>query len=212
MARILHGYWRSSAAYRVRIALAIKGLDYQSLSVNLRTGMQASEQFQSLNAQGFVPYFRDGDVSLRQSLAIIVYLEETYPRPALLPSSPAQRARVRGLAQIVACDVHPINNLRVLKYLAAPLNLSQSQIDAWARHWIESGFATLEAEADATGPYLCGGMVTLADLCLVPQLYNARRVAVNLSAFPRLTAIEQQLMQLPAFDRSRPEAQPDAVA
>jgi len=212
VARILHGYWRSSAAYRVRIALAIKGLDYQSLSVNLRTGMQASEQFQSLNAQGFVPYFRDGDVSLRQSLAIIEYLEETYPRPALLPSSPAQRARVRGLAQIVACDVHPINNLRVLKYLAAPLNLSQSQIDAWARHWIESGFATLEAEADATGPYLCGGMVTLADLCLVPQLYNARRVAVNLSAFPRLTAIEQQLMQLPAFDRSRPEAQPDAVA
>jgi maleylacetoacetate isomerase len=212
VARILHGYWRSSAAYRVRIALAVKGLEYRQVFVNLRTGMQSGAEFKSVNAQGFVPFLQDGEVKLRQSLAIIEYLEETYPEPPLLPVQTAERARVRALAQVVACDVHPINNLRVLKYLASPLNLSQVQVDAWARHWIESGFATLEAEADATSQYLCGDRVTLADLCLVPQFYNARRVAVDLTAFPQLAAIEARLMLLPAFAQSRPEVQADAVA
>jgi maleylacetoacetate isomerase len=195
----------------VRIALAIKRLEYETVFVNLRTGMQSGADFKSVNSQGFVPFLQDGEVKLRQSLAIIEYLEEAYPDPPLLPAPTVQRARVRAFAQVVACDVHPINNLRVLKYLASPLNLSQLQVDAWARHWIESGFATLEADVDGTSQYLCGDTVTLADLCLVPQFYNARRIAVDLSAFPQLTAIEARLMLLPAFAQARPEVQPDAV-
>lgn len=209
--RTLHGYWRSSAAYRVRIALAWKGLRYSQVLIDLRTGAQSHPDFTRLNPQGFVPFFEDGPVGLSQSLAIIEYLEETYPLPALLPADRVLRARVRAMAQVVACDIHPINNLRVQKYLADPLNLTPPQIEAWAQHWILSGFATLEALASAAGPYLTGSEVTLADVCLVPQFYNARRVNTDLTRFPRLVAIEERLAKLPEFVVARPEAQPEAV-
>jgi maleylacetoacetate isomerase len=207
----LHDYWRSTAAYRVRIALALKGLDYQKVVVDLRIDAQSGRDFKAINPQGFVPYLVDGAVGLSQSLAIIEYLDETYPDPPLLPGSAVHRARVRAMAEVVACDIHPINNLRVLKYLGGPLNLAKPQVEAWARHWIDSGFATLEAQADEAESFLCGDQVTLADLCLVPQFYNARRVALDLAPFPRLTSIEARLMQIPAFDQSRPELQPEAV-
>lgn len=209
--RTLYGYWRSSAAYRVRIALALKGLDYAHKGIDLRTGAQSGVGFKLLNPQGLVPYLIDGDVGLNQSLAIIEYLDETYPEPKLLPDDAVARARVRAAALAIACDIHPINNLRVLKYLKAPLGHEQAEIDAWAQHWIETGFAALEEVAESSpGPYLFGPAVTLADVCLVPQMYNARRVRADLSAFPRLVAIDKALNALPAVRKARPEAQPDA--
>jgi maleylacetoacetate isomerase/maleylpyruvate isomerase len=210
--RALYGYWRSSAAYRVRIALGWKGLAYRHEFIDLRIGAQSTPEFKALNPQGFVPYFKDGAHELTQSLAIIEYLEETYPSPPLLPRSPIERAHVRAMSQVVACDVHPVNNLRVLRYLSGTLALVPAQVEKWARHWIESGFATLEARAHAVGPYLFGSQVTIADLCLVPQLYNARRVHTNLAPYPRLLAAEAHLQRLPAFMDARPEVQPEATA
>jgi maleylacetoacetate isomerase/maleylpyruvate isomerase len=210
MSRILYGYWRSTAAYRVRIALAWKNLSYESIAVDLRGGAQSSPAFTAVNPQGFVPFFVDGAAHLGQSLAIIEYLEETYGGAPLLPKNALERARVRALAQVVACDIHPVNNLRVLKYLAHPLEHEQTEVEAWARHWIERGFAVLEAEASRTGPYLTGDEVTLADVCLVPQLYNARRVSTDLAKYPRLLAIESKLRELAAFQAAQPEVQPDA--
>jgi maleylacetoacetate isomerase len=210
--RTLYGYWRSSAAYRVRIALAWKNLAYDQVVIDLRTGEQSAAAYTSINPQGFVPFLIDGDVGLSQSLAIIEYLEETYPEPPLLPADRVARAKVRAMAQVVACDIHPLNNLRVLRYLAQPIGLEQPRIEAWARHWINSGFCALEAGADPSGPYLSGNKVTLADVCLVPQLYNARRVSTDLSVYPRLLAIERQLAELPAFQGARPEAQAEAPA
>jgi maleylacetoacetate isomerase/maleylpyruvate isomerase len=212
VARTLYSYWRSSAAYRVRIALAWKRLSYDSVPIDLRTGEQSSDEYKAVNPQGFVPFLLEGAVQLGQSLAIIEYLEETYPDPPLLPARAVDRAKVRAMAQIVACDIHPLNNLRVLKYLARPLGLEQAAIDSWARHWIGSGFAALEAAANPEGPYLFGQQVTLADACLAPQLYNARRVSTDLSPYPRLLAVEQRLNELPAFHDARPEVQPGAVA
>jgi maleylacetoacetate isomerase/maleylpyruvate isomerase len=209
--RVLYGYWRSSAAYRVRIALALKGLDYDHKGIDLRTGAQSGVGFKLLNPQGLVPYLIDGDAGLNQSLAIIEYLDETYPEPRLLPDEPLARARVRAAAMAIACDIHPINNLRVLKYLKQPLGHSQEEIDTWAQHWIETGFAALEEIAEGSpGPYLFGGEVTMADVCLVPQMYNARRVRADLSAFPRLVGIDKALNALPAVRKARPEGQPDA--
>jgi maleylacetoacetate isomerase len=208
---VLHGYWRSSAAYRVRIALAWKGLSYSHALVDLRCGGQSLPDFTRLNPQGFVPFLQDGPVGLSQSLAIIEYLEESYPSPSLLPTDRVLRAKVRAMAQVVACDIHPLNNLRVLKYLADPLTLTPSQIEAWAQRWIIAGFAVLEAQASVQGPYLAGPEVTLADVCLVPQFYNARRVKTDLSQFPRLVAIEERLAKLPEFMQARPEAQPEAT-
>jgi maleylacetoacetate isomerase len=210
MARTLYGYWRSTAAYRVRIALAWKNLPYDPVVIDLRNGQQTSPEFTSINPQGFVPFLVDGSVRLGQSLAIIEYLDEVYPESPLLPSSVQDRGAVRALAQVVTSDVHPINNLRVLKYLGGPLRLEQPKIEAWARHWIEHGFAVLEAQASRTGSYLFGDTVTLADVCLVPQLYNARRVFTDLTKYPRLLAIEQHLDALPAFHGARPEMQPEA--
>jgi maleylacetoacetate isomerase/maleylpyruvate isomerase len=212
VARILYGYWRSSAAYRVRIALNWKALAYESVAVNLRTGEQLLPQYRAVNPQGFVPLLVDGATQVSQSLAIIEYLEECYPRESLLPRGAAQRARVRAMAQVIACDIHPINNLRVLKFLAAPVGQSQPQVEAWAQHWIRKGFETLEALADAEGPYLAGPRATVADVCLVPQLYNARRVKTDLAPYPRLLAVEERLQDLPAFSGARPEAQADAVS
>ena len=211
MSRTLYGYWRSSAAYRVRIALALKGLDYEHNAIDLRSGAQGGVGFKLLNPQGLVPYLIDGEVGLNQSLAIIEYLDETYPEPRLLPDEPVARARVRAAALAIAADIHPIANLRVLKYLKAGLGQEQEAIDAWSRHWIEAGFAALEEIAEGSaGPYLFGETVTLADLCLAPQMYNARRVRADLTRVPRLVDIDKALMALPAFKASRPEAQPDA--
>ena len=211
MSRTLYGYWRSSAAYRVRIALALKGLDYEHKGIDLRTGAQSGVGFKLLNPQGFVPYLIDGDVGLNQSFAIIEYLDETYPEPRLLPEDPVARARVRSAALVIACDIHPLNNLRVLKYLKGELGHEQAEIDAWAQHWIEEGFAPLEEIAEGSpGPYLFGDAVTMADVCLVPQMYNARRVRGDLSAFPRLVEIDKTLNMLPAVRKAHPEAQPDA--
>ena len=218
MARILYGYWRSSAAYRVRIALALKGLDYEPRYVNLRDGGQFDQDWLRLNPQGFVPYLIDDGLALgggegvTQSLAIIEYLDEQYPQQRLIPGNAAERARLRALAMTVACDIHPLNNLRVLKYLKNDLDLDQPRIDQWARHWVESGFAALEAAAARSGDdYLGGNTVTVADICLVPQLYNARRVETDLAPFPNLLEIEARLLELPAFQSARPEAQPDAA-
>jgi len=211
MTRTLYGYWRSSAAYRVRIALALKGLDFERKGIGLRPGAQRGMGYKILNPQGLVPYLIDGDVGLNQSLAIIEYLDEVYPEPRLLPEDPVARARVRSAALAIACDIHPLNNLRVLKYLKDPLGHEQEEIDAWARHWIEAGFAALEEIAEgSSGPYLFGDQVTMADVCLVPQMYNARRVRADLTHFPKLVEIDKALLGLDPFKRSRPEAQPDA--
>jgi maleylacetoacetate isomerase len=207
---VLYGYWRSSAAYRVRIALEWKRLSYSHACVDLRTGVQAQADFTRLNPQGLVPFLQDGALGLSQSLAIIEYLEESYPLPALLPADRAQRAHIRAMAQVVACDIHPLNNLRVQKYLVDPLGHSATQVETWAQRWIVSGFSALEAQAHPNGPYLTGSDVTLADVCLVPQVYNARRVNTDLAKFPRLVAVEERLSRLPEFAAARPEAQPDA--
>lgn len=209
--RTLYGYWRSSAAYRVRIALALKGLSYDSHAIDLRADAQGGVGYKLLNPQGLVPYLIDGEVGLNQSLAIIEWLDETHPDPPLLPADPLGRARVRAAALTIACDVHPLNNLRVLRYLKGPLGHDQAAIDEWQRHWIETGLAPLEETAETMGgACLFGDTPTLADICLVPQLYNARRVSADVARFPRLGAIDRHLNGLPAFQVARPERQPDA--
>lgn len=210
MDRTLYSYWRSSAAYRVRIALAVKGLDYTTYAVDLRAGAQRGVGFALLNPQGLVPYLIDGAVGLNQSLAILEYLDETYPDPPLLPADTVARARVRAVALQIACDIHPLNNLRVLQYLKGPLAQDQDAIDTWVRHWIELGLEAIEEVAAAHGSdYLCGDALTVADICLVPQLYNARRVQADVARFPTLGALDKRLNRLPAFAAARPEAQPD---
>ena len=207
----LYGYWRSSAAYRVRIALALKGLAYETKAVDLRSGAQSGVGFTMLNPQGLVPYLIDGAVGLNQSLAIIEYLDEVYPATPLLPADPVGRARVRGAALQIACDIHPLNNLRVLKYLKEPLGHDQDAIDTWYRHWVETGLAALEEIAEAaTGPYVFGDTPTLADVCLAPQMWNARRLQADVARFPKLSAIDVRLNALPAVAAARPERQPDA--
>jgi maleylacetoacetate isomerase len=206
---ILHGYWRSSATYRVRIALNWKELAFETVPLDLRVGAHRDPAYLALNPLGLVPCLIDGPAALTQSLAIIEYLEETHPQPPLLPVDPVGRAKVRAAALAIACDIHPINNLRVLGYLRAELGQQQDAIDGWIGHWIAEGFAALEAGA-GQGPYLFGAALTMADLFLVPQIYNARRFGVDLGPYPKLTAIEANLLGLPAFDRARPEMQPDA--
>jgi maleylacetoacetate isomerase len=205
---ILHGYWRSSATYRVRIALNWKGIEAEPHAVDLRIGEHHASGYLAVNPQGLVPCLEDGPLVVSQSLAIIEYLEETHPNPPLLPANPADRARVRAAALAIACDIHPLNNPRVMKYLHGEMDQPQDAVDIWIKHWIAEGFGPLEARADA--PYLCGDAVTMADLCLVPQMYNARRFGVDLMPYPKLTAIEERLLALPAFERALPENQPDA--
>ena len=208
----LYSYFRSSAAYRVRIALNLKGLPYEMDFVHLTKdgGRQHSAEFNAVNPAKLVPALRlDGGDVLTQSLAIIDYLDETHPQPPLLPVDPLQRAKVRAVALTIACDIHPIDNLRVLQYLKRTLKHEQSDIDAWYHHWIIQGFNAIEA-AIAPGPYCFGAQVTLADVCLVPQVFNARRLNVPLEAFPKIVAVESACLKLAAFDKARPENQPDA--
>jgi len=208
----LYSYFRSSAAYRVRIALNLKGLAYETVPVHLvkEGGHNRRPEFRAINPQMRVPALvvPTGDV-LIQSLAIIEYLDETHPEPPLLPKDPIARAQARALAEIVACDIHPLNNIGALRYLKRELHQEQAAIDAWYHHWVLTGFEAVEALV-RPGPYACGGVVTVADLCLVPQVHNARRLNVPLDKFPKIVAIDTACLALPAFDRARPENQPDA--
>ena len=208
----LYSFFRSSAAYRVRIALNLKGIAYETASVHLVKdgGHNKRPEFRAVNPQMRVPALvtATGDV-LIQSLAIIDYLDETHPTPPLLPKEPIARAQTRALAQIVACDIHPLNNVGPLRYLKNQMHQEQSAIDAWYHHWVIAGFEAYEALV-LPGPYSCGGEVTLSDLCLVPQVYNARRLKVPLDQFPKIVGIDAACLKLPAFDRARPENQPDA--
>ncbi|RNF84371.1 maleylacetoacetate isomerase [Montanilutibacter psychrotolerans] len=211
----LYSYWRSSAAFRVRIALNLKGLAYETLPVHLLRdgGEQHSADYRQINPQQLVPVLRHGDRLLRQSLAILEYLEETWPQPPLLPADSRGRARVRGIANAIACDVHPLNNLRVLQYLERECEMGQDERDAWVRHWISEGFQAIEAmlgDHPSTGRFSEGDVPTMADCCIVPQVYNARRFGVDISAFPAIEQIERACLALPAFDAARPEKQPDS--
>jgi maleylpyruvate isomerase len=208
----LYTYFRSSAAYRVRIALNLKGLQYDMVPVHLTKdgGQQRKPEFQKVNPQMRVPALElsSGDV-LTQSLAIIEYLDDIEPEPPFLPADALARAHVRALAQVVACDIHPLNNLISLQYLKRALKQEQPEIDAWYHHWVIEGFKALE-QMLKPAPYAYGAHVTLADICLVPQVFNARRLKVPLDAFPKIVAVEQACLKLPAFDKARPENQPDA--
>lgn len=208
----LYTYFRSSAAYRVRIALNLKGLAYEAVPVDLRLAEHRHAAYGAVNPQSLVPALQDGGTVLSQSLAIVEYLEETHPEPALLPSAPLARAQARAMAFTIACDLHPLNNLRVLNYLRSSLGQDEAAVRAWYRHWVALVFQGLEAQAQATsdGRYLVGGHVTLADVCLVPQLFNARRFECDLAPYPTLTTVGAHLESLPAFARAAPAAQPDA--
>jgi maleylacetoacetate isomerase len=204
---------RSSASFRVRIALNLKGVDYESVPTALLEKAHRRPEFLALNPQGLIPALDTGTDVLSQSLAIIEYLDETHPAPPLLPTDPVARARVRSMALSIACDIHPLNNLRVLEYLKNTLGQSDETTANWYRHWITEGFRGLEHEArtySTSNRYLYGDAVSLADVCLVPQMFNARRFATDLTPFPTLVAITTHLETLPAFAAARPDAQPDA--
>jgi maleylacetoacetate isomerase len=208
----LYGFFRSSAAFRVRIALNLKGLDYESAFIHLRRNDQAQPAYRGLNPQGLVPTLEDGGERLIQSLAIIEYLDETHPAPPLLPQTPAEKARVRALADIVACDIHPINNLRVLRYLHGPLGQDEAAIGVWYNHWIAEGFAALEsllAGDRRTGAFCHGNEPGLADIAMVPQVVNSERYKLDLAPFPTIARIFQRCMQLEAFAAAHPDRQPD---
>jgi maleylacetoacetate isomerase len=208
----LYSYFRSSAAYRVRIALNLKGIAYETASVHLTKdgGHNRRPEFRAVNPQMRVPVLvTPGGETLIQSIAIIEYLDETHPEPPLLPKDPIARAKVRGLAELIACDIHPLNNTSPLRYLKHELHQEQSAIDAWYHHWVIAGFEALEALI-GPGPYAYGNTVTLADVCLVPQVANARRLKVPLDKFPKIVAADAACQALPAFERARPENQPDA--
>lgn len=211
MSLVLHGYWRSSASYRVRIALNLKGLAYDQLTYDLRKGEQAEPRYRAIAPQGLVPAIEAYGQRLTQSLAIMEWLDEVHPAAPLLPAGAMQRALVRSMASIVACDVHPLNNMRVLKALRSGLAASEVAVNGWIAGWIEDGFTALETIVRDHGDGFCFGDVpTLADCCLVPQIYNARRFGVDLSAFPALAAVDARCMELAAFADAVPERQPDA--
>jgi maleylpyruvate isomerase len=208
----LYSYFRSSAAYRVRIALNLKGLAFETIAIHLQKdgGQNLKPDYRAINPQMRVPTLKldSGDL-LTQSLAIIEYLDEIHPQPPLLPRDPIARAKARALSQLIACDIHPLNNVAPLRYLKSELGQDQATIDAWYHHWVIVGFDALEAML-GDGPYACGSAVTLADICLVPQVANARRLKVPLDAYPKIVAIDAACGKLPAFERARPENQPDA--
>jgi maleylacetoacetate isomerase len=208
----LYTYFRSSAAYRVRIALNLKGLTSEMIPVHLQKegGLNRKPDYRAINPHMRVPALQtdSGDVII-QSLAIIEYLDEIHPEPPLLPRDPLARAKVRALAQLIACDIHPLNNVGPLRYLKNQLGQEQAKIDAWYHHWVMDGFEALEAMI-APAPYAFGNAVTLADVCLVPQVYNARRLKVPLERFPKIVAADAACAKLAAFDRAKPENQADA--
>ena len=209
----LYTFWRSSAAFRVRIALNLKAIGYECVAKQLARDEHRQEGYVALNPQGLIPALEEQGFVIGQSLAIIEYLDETHREPPLLPAEPRPRAVVRAMAQGIACDIHPLNNLRVLNYLKGPLGQDAAGVGRWYQHWIREGFIGLEELArrhSGDGRHLYGTTVTLADVCLVPQLYNARRFRCDLAAFPTLTAIGAALEALPAFAAARPDAQPDA--
>jgi maleylacetoacetate isomerase len=208
----LYSYFRSSAAYRVRIALNLKGLSYETVPIHLikEGGHNRRPEYRAVNPQMKVPtLITDTGEALIQSLAIIEYLDETHPQPPLLPKDPIARAKVRSLAQIIACEIHPLNNTAPLRYLKNQLGQEQSAIDAWYHHWVLEGFEALEALINP-GPYAYGKDVTLADVCLVPQVFNARRLKVPLDKFPKIVAVDAACAALPTFERASPPNQPDA--
>ena len=208
----LYNYHRSSASYRVRIALGLKGLRYDYVAVNLLRGEQLGPEFAARTAAQAVPLLEDGDVLVGQSLAIIEYLEETHPEPPLLPGDARARARIRALAQDIACEIHPLNNLRVLRYFVHDLHVGEEAKNAWYRHWVERGLAVVERQlAAAPARYCHGDTPTLADCVLVPQIFNARRFDCRLDHVPSVMRVFDACMALPAFENARPEACPDAV-
>lgn len=209
----LYSYFRSSASYRVRIALELKGLPYEQIPVNLRSDEHLSAAFGQANPEQAVPVLEDGALRLSQSLAILEYLEERYPSPALLPAEPAARAQARSLAQLIACDIHPLNNLRVLRYLIGPMEVSSEHKDAWYQHWIALGFAALERHLSGNPKQLfcVGDTPGYADCVLVPQVFNAQRMHCDLSAMPRIREIADRCNSLPAFQRAHPSQCPDAI-
>ena len=208
----LYSYFRSSAAYRVRIALNLKGLSYETVSIHLQKegGLNRKPAYRAINPQMRVPVLKlDTGELITQSLAIIEYLDEVYAEPPLLPREEIARAKVRALAQLVACDIHPLNNVSPLRYLKNELAADQAKIDAWYHHWIIEGFEALEAMISA-GRYTFGDTVTLADICLIPQVANARRLSVPLERFPKIVLVDAACAKLEAFAKARPENQPDA--
>jgi maleylacetoacetate isomerase len=210
---ILHGYFRSSAAFRVRIALGLKGIAPEHRFVHLLKAGQRDPAFRAKNPQALVPVLEDGPAVLTQSLAIIEYLEETHPEPPLLPAHPAERAWVRSIALAIACEIHPLNNLRVLQYLTDVLHVDEATRSAWYRHWIDDGFRQVEAMLEARrgrGPFCLGAAPTVADVCLVPQVFNAQRYHCPLDSFPTVMKVFDTCMKLPAFDLARPARQHDA--
>ena len=208
----LFSYFRSSASYRVRIALALKGLDYDYMPVHLAKNEQHREAFAAVSASRLVPLLKDGDAMLTQSLAIIEYLEETHPQPPLLPADPIGRVRVRSLAQDIACEIHPLNNLRVLRYLVHDLKLSEDDKNRWYRHWVETGLEVVERQLAAQPAVFChGDTPTLADCCLVPQVFNAQRFECRTEHLPNVMRVNTSCMALEAFARTQPSACPDAA-
>ena len=210
---ILHDFWRSSAAYRVRIALNLKGLAFTQASHSLLQGEHRTTEFLSINPQGLVPALQSGSDVVTQSLAIIEYLDETHPKHPLLPADPADRATVRAIALSVACDIHPLNNLRVLNYLRSEFGASDEAVTRWIRQWIGLGLEALEVKVkreSAGGHYCFGDRATLADVCLIPQMYNARRFGCDLTPYPVIVGIDAHCRSLTPFVKAAPEAQPDA--
>jgi maleylpyruvate isomerase len=211
MTTILHGYWRSTASYRVRIALNLKGVAHDQHTLDLRQGAQRSDGYLTLNAQGLVPALEIDGTVLTQSLAILEWLDEIHPAPPLLPSTPQARAVVRAMAGAIASDIHPLNNLRVLNALRSDFAATDTQVQAWIARWIVEGFGALERLVEHHGgAFAFGELPTLADCCLVPQIYSAQRFAVDLTPFPRLVAVGAHALALPAFAAAHPARQPDA--
>ena len=210
----VHGYFRSSAAYRLRIALNLKDLECETALVNLQAGDQASAAYRAINPQGRVPALEVNGHTLVQSLAIIEYLDEAYPDPPLLPVEPLARARVRGLANIIACDIHPLNNLAVLNYLRDKLSVDEDHRTRWYQHWVKQGFDGVEpllATSTDTGNFCHGDSPGLADICLVPQVFNAQRFQCDLSPYPTIRRIYDACMDIDAFDKAQPSKQPEAA-
>jgi maleylacetoacetate isomerase len=205
----LHGFFNSSASYRVRIALALKGLQYEHLGVNIRSGIQNEASYKALNRAGLVPTLAQGDLHVTQSLAIIDLLDSLQPEPRLVPREGPARTRVLEISQLIACDIHPLNNLRVLKFLVGPMGLGDAQKRQWTAHWLALGFDAIEALLPQARDWCVGSAPTLADCCLVPQVANAQRAGFDLAPYPRLRRIHSHCQQHPAFIAAMPERQPD---